>query len=57
MKRITYTLLDRENKPVREVTVYERDPVYVALETYMKTNDVPQVIEDLNIVITHIDEY
>lgn len=56
MKRITYTLLDRENKPVREITVYERDPVYVALETYIKSDYVPQIIEELNIVITRIDE-
>ena len=57
MKRITYTLLDLNDKPVKKVIVYEKDPVYIALETYMKSDDVPQIIEELNIIITDIEEY
>lgn len=56
MKRITYTILDINDKPVKEVIVYEKDPVYIALETYIKSDYVPQIIEELNIIITRIDE-
>jgi hypothetical protein len=56
MKKITYTLLNKSGEKIKTVQVYERDPVYIALETYLKIMQAPQIIEELNILIEKIEE-
>jgi hypothetical protein len=56
MKRITYSLYNRNGEKTKTVEVYEKDPVFLALETYINGEQTPQYISELNIVIEKIEE-
>lgn len=57
MRRITYTLLNRNMEKIKTVMVYKIDPVYLAIETYLKTETIfPILIEELNILIEKIED-
>lgn len=56
MKRITYSLYNRNGEKTKTVEVYEKDPVFLALETYINGEQTPQYISELNIVVEKIEE-
>jgi len=56
MRKITYTILKKNGEEAKTVQVYEKDPVWLALETYLKTMQTPQFIEELNIIIEKIED-
>lgn len=56
MKRITYSLYNRNGEKTKTVEVYEKDPIFLALETYINGEQTPQYISELNIVVEKIEE-
>jgi len=56
MKRITYSIYNRNGEKTKTVEVYEKDPVFLALETYINGDKTPQYIAELNITVEKIEE-
>ena len=56
MKRITYSLYNRNGEKTKTVEVYEKDPIFLALETYINGDQTPQYIAELNITVEKIED-